>query len=122
MQPKIRKADSRSKCSISCSLEILGDKWSLLLVRDSIILGKTSFNEFRNSNEKIASNILSAKLENLVEHGILRKRINKEKRSKIDYLLTKRGEALRPVILAIGEWGFDNISGVNDSTKYLSRQ
>lgn len=122
MQPKIRKDNFRSKCSISCSLEIFGDKWSLLLVRDSIILGKTSFNEFRNSNEKIASNILSAKLENLVEHGIFKKRMNKEKRSKIDYLLTKRGEALRPVILAIGEWGFDNISGVNDSTKYLSRQ
>lgn len=122
MQPKIRKNNFRSKCSISCSLEILGDKWSLLLVRDSIILGKTSFNEFRNSNEKIASNILSAKLEKLVEHGIFKKRMNKEKRSKIDYILTNRGEALRPVVLALGNWGFEHISGVNNSAKFLAKQ
>ena len=119
MQPKIKKDNFRSPCSISCALEIIGDKWSLLIIRDALILGKKSFNEFRVSKEKIASNILASRLENLVAHGIFEKQGNADKKSKIDYLLTPRGKALEPVVLAIGNWGFDQIEGVNDSAKYF---
>ena len=119
MQPKIEKEDFRSQCSISCALEIIGDKWSLLIVRDAMILGKTSFNEFRHSKEKIASNILSSRLENLVSHGIFEKKENADKKSKIDYLLTERGWGLKPAVLAIGNWGYEHIEGVNDSAAYF---
>ena len=120
MKPKIKKDNFRSQCSISCALEIVGDKWSLLIVRDAIILGKTSFNEFRHSKEKIASNILANRMEQLVANGIFEKRENADKKSKIDYILTARGISLKPVILALGNWGFDNISRVNNSAEYLN--
>ena len=121
MQPKVKKDNYRSKCSISSALEIIGDKWSLLLVRDAMILGKTSFNEFRYSKEKIASNILSSRLETLVSYGIFEKRENAEKKSKIDYLLTDLGESLRPVVMEIGKWGYKHIDGVNDSVAYFNK-
>ena len=121
MKPKILKNDFRSQCAISCALELVGDKWSLLIIRDALILGKTSFNEFRHSKEKIASNILANRLEQMVAYGIFEKRGNADKKSKIDYILTERGRALQPVVVAIGNWGFDNIEGVNDSASYFAR-
>lgn len=121
MQPKINKNNFRSQCSISCALEIIGDKWSLLIVRDAMILGKTSFNEFRHSKEKIASNILANRLEKLVAYGIFEKKENAEKKSKIDYILTELGRSLEPVVIAIGTWGFENIEGVNNSAEYFKK-
>lgn len=120
MQPKINKENFRSQCSISCALEIIGDKWSLLIVRDAMILGKTSFNEFRHSKEKIASNILASRLAKLVDYGIFEKKENAVKKSKIDYFLTDRGRSLEPILMAIGNWGYENISGVNDSAAYFN--
>ncbi len=120
MQPKISKDNFRSQCSISCALEIIGDKWSLLLIRDAIILDKTSFNEFRHSKEKIASNILASRLAKLVDYGIFKKKENAIKKSKIDYVLTDLGRSLEPVLQAIGDWGFENISGVNNSAAYFN--
>ena len=119
MQPKIKADNFRSQCSISGALEIVGDKWSLLIVRDALILGKTSFNEFRVSKEKIASNILAKRMEHLVANGIFKRRENADKKSKIDYVLTARGKALEPVIKELGTWGFDNIAKVNDSAAYF---
>ena len=119
MQLKYSEDQFRSKCSIACALDIIGDKWTLLIVRDAIILGKTSFNEFRNSKEKIASNILANRLEKLVANGIMEKRTNSDKKSKNDYLLTETGAALKPVLLAIGNWGFDTIEEVNNSGSFL---
>ena len=120
MQLKINKKNFRSQCSISCALEIIGDKWSLLIIRDAMILGKTSFNEFRNSKEKIASNILSSRLTKLVEFGIFEKRENADKKSKIDYILTDLGRSLKPILIEIGNWGFENIPGVNNSADYFN--
>lgn len=110
----------RSHCSISCALELIGDKWTLLIVRDAIILGKTSFNEFRNSKEKIASNILQNRLEKLVNLGIMTKSENEIKKSKNDYFLTDFGWTLKPVIKTIGQWGADAIDGVNNSAEYMN--
>ncbi|NET33141.1 MAG: helix-turn-helix transcriptional regulator [Cyanothece sp. SIO1E1] len=120
MQPKISEDNFRSQCSISCALEIIGDKWSLLIVRDAMILGKTSFNEFRHSKEKIASNILASRLAKLVDYGIFEKKENAIKKSKIDYVLTDLGRSLKPILIAIGNWGYENISGVNDSAAYFN--
>ena len=120
MQPKLEKNNFRSQCSISCALEIIGDKWSLLIIRDAMILNKKSFNEFRYSKEKIASNILSNRLAKLVECGIFEKRENEDKKSKIDYLLTERGRSLEPILIAIGNWGYDNIMDVNNSADYFN--
>ena len=119
MQPKINKNNFRSQCSISCALEIIGDKWTLLIIRDAMILGKTSFNEFRNSKEKIASNILANRLAKLVDYGIFEKKENADKKSKIDYILTDLGRSLKPILIEIGNWGFEHIPEVNNSAGYF---
>ncbi|MDX5586201.1 MAG: helix-turn-helix domain-containing protein [Aureibaculum sp.] len=114
MQLKYTKQNFRSPCSISCVLDILGDKWTLLIVRDALFKGYTSFGQFRDSTEKIASNILSNRLEKLVSNGVLTKNKNPENGLKYDYELTEVGHKLKPVLLIIGDWGFENIDGVNN--------
>ena len=111
MQLKYNKNNNRSNCSISCALEIIGDKWTLLIIRNIIIGKSKSFGDFRASPEKIASNILSDRLEKMVSNGILKKRVNKENKLKFDYTLTKVGKELEPVIMAISTWGHQTIKG-----------
>ena len=115
MQLKYNKNKYRSNCSISCALEIIGDKWTLLIIRD-IIIGETkSFGDFRSSPEKIASNILSDRLEKMVSYGILIKRVNKKNKLKFDYTLSKIGKELEPVMMAISKWGHQSINGTQSA-------
>ena len=74
----------RSKCPASCALDILGDKWSLLVIRDMIYFKKKTFNEFLKSNEKIATNILASRLKKLEEFGLISKS-NDQKNKKVIY-------------------------------------
>lgn len=119
MQLNHKEKKFRSPCSISCSLEIFGDKWTLLIVRDAMFNGYTSFTQFRNSMEKIASNILTDRLEKLVSNGILTKVSNPTNQLKYDYNLTEKGLELKPILLAIGKWGFENIEGTNNVEDYI---
>ena len=109
------KNNYRSNCSISCALEIIGDKWTLLIIRDIIIGKSKSFGEFRSSPEKIASNILSNRLEKMVAYGILNKKVNKKNKLKFDYTLSKMGKELEPVIMAISKWGHQSIKGTQSA-------
>ena len=121
MQLNIENINARSKCSISCTLDIVGDKWSLLIIRDALFLKKTSFNEFRNSAEKIASNILTNRMEKLVKYGIMNKTQNPDNKLKFDYLLTEKGQNLKPIILALGKWGINYIGGTNDVQEQVKK-
>ena len=114
---------SRSSCSIACTLELIGDKWTLLILRDALFFGKTFFNEFRYSPEKIASNILRDRLERLVKFGIMSKSQNANHKLKFDYILTERGKQLEPILWAIDEWGKEQIedtSGIQQNIQRLS--
>lgn len=115
MQLKYSKNTFRSRCSISCTLELLGDKWTLLIIRDSLLLKLTSFNDFRSSPERIASNILSDRLDKLVRNGIMTKTKNESNKLKYDYVLTKIGLDLEPIVMAIADWGHRNIVGTNNA-------
>ena len=121
MQLNIENINARSKCSISCTLDLIGDKWSLLIIRDALFLNKQSFNEFRNSAEKIASNILTNRMEKLVKYGIMNKTRNADNKLKLDYLLTDKGMKLKPIIEALGEWGFNHIDGTNNVQEQVSK-
>lgn len=114
MQLNYSKNNFRSPCSISCALEIIGDKWSLIIIRDALMLGSKSFGEFKNSLEKIATNILTDRLEKLVAYGIMEKKQNPDNKLKYDYTLTQRGKDLKPVLMAIGQWGNDHIRGTKN--------
>jgi len=94
----------RSSCPISCALDILGDKWTLLILRDMIFHKKSTYTEFLNSGEKIATNILADRLAILEKVGIITKQPHPEKKSKYLYKLTQKGIDLLPVLVEIGKW------------------
>ena len=96
---------NRSDCPISCSLDIFGDKWSLLIIRDIMLREKFSYSEFLNSEEKIASNILVNRLNILEAENILVKEISPKNKSKFVYSLTQKGLDLLPIVIEIMDWG-----------------
>lgn len=105
-----RKNDDlrRSDCPIACVLDIVGDKWTLLVIRD-LALGKRHFEEFLDSPEKIATNILSDRLRRLELLGYVTKGVDPDDRRKSLYLLTARGEQLRTLMRYLARWGLKNI-------------
>ncbi|MCQ6957237.1 winged helix-turn-helix transcriptional regulator [Mucilaginibacter aquariorum] len=104
----------RSRCPISFSLDILGDKWILLILRDMIFAGKSSYNEFLQSAEKIATNILADRLNILESQKLVEKVVASDKRSKFTYILTEKSITLIPVILELSIWGLSNFPPETD--------
>src|SRR3954465_13842318 len=94
----------RSHCPVACTLDVLGDKWSLLVVRD-VMRGKRRYAEFAASKEGVPTNILADRLNRLVEKGVLRSRRYSEHPPRVEYELTAKGEDLRPILRAMVEWG-----------------
>lgn len=97
--------NNRSDCPVSCSLDIFGDKWSLLIIRDVMANGKMSYSEFLKSDEKIATNILSNRLKLLESEKLLVKEVSPTNKSKFDYYLTQKGADLLPILVEIADWG-----------------
>lgn len=101
---KKKKTARRSTCPISTALEIFGDKWSLLIVRDLMFKQKKTYGEFLNSEEKIATNILADRLMLLETGGIISKEGHPESKVKVLYKLTAKGIDLIPVMVEIILW------------------
>ena len=99
------KDDMRSGCPINLSLEVFGDKWSLLIIRDMIFGGKRHFRELLRSQEGISSNILADRLKMLVEQRMLTKRDDPTHKQKAIYSLTEMTIALVPIMAQLGAWG-----------------
>ncbi|CAM5212462.1 hypothetical protein ARD30_16895 [Bosea thiooxidans] len=96
----------RSGCPINLTLEILGDRWSLIVLRDVMFGNRRHFRELLSkSDEGIASNILADRLKRLVGNGLLSRRDDASHKQKAIYSLTEMGIALVPVFAAMGEWG-----------------
>ena len=98
------KTSKRSFCPISSALDLLGDKWSLLIVRDIALLGKNTFKEFLEFNEKIATNILSDRLSNLEAQGIVSKSDHPQNKVVKVYRLTQKGLDLLPILIDVVLW------------------
>jgi DNA-binding HxlR family transcriptional regulator len=101
-KPELR----RSPCPVSCLLDILGDRWSLLVVRD-LMLGRSRFKEFCASPEGIPTNILSERLERLARHGVIEQVAAADGGRRLAYRLTGKGRALRTVMAAMRDWGLE---------------
>lgn len=95
----------RSGCPVNFTVEVFGDKWSLLIVRDIIFFGKKTYGEFLKSDERIATNILNSKLVLLESEGILSKTPHPTDKRKDVYALTGKGEDLIPIIMEMFNWG-----------------
>src|SRR5262245_62144050 len=98
-------AEPRSYCPINLSLELFGDTWTLLVLRDMMFSGKRHFRELLQSDERISSNILADRLARLVEHGLLTKSDDPTHKQKAIYSLTEKAIALLPIVVQIGAWG-----------------
>ena len=94
----------RSDCPVSCSLDIWGDKWSLLIVRDLMFSKQCTYGDFLKSDEKIATNILASRLQTLEENGIIIKSDHPDSKAKVLYKLTQKGIDLLPLMIEINLW------------------
>lgn len=98
------KTKKRSDCPVSNSLEIWGDKWSLLIVRDLMDAKACTYGDFLKAPEGIATNILASRLQGLEEHGIIQKLEHPESKVKVLYKLTRKGIDLLPIMVEINLW------------------
>ena len=109
--PKTRTAGSRrSTCAIACTLDLVGDKWSLLVVRD-LLHGKSTFKELLDSPEGIPTNLLADRLKRLEDAGVIVSETYQERPPRYAYSLSEKGKALGDVLLAYVRWGRKYIPG-----------
>jgi DNA-binding HxlR family transcriptional regulator len=101
---KRKSAPRRSDCPVNASLEVFGDRWTLLVVRDLMFGGRCSYRDFLKADEKIATNILAERLHRLEANGIVEKRRDPEDGRKINYRLTEKGIDLAPVLVEMIVW------------------
>lgn len=104
-----RTSFSETNCSIAQALEVIGEWWTPMILRDAF-LGVTKFDEFQ-SRLGIARNILTVRLNALVDHGVMERRCYDEERERFEYVLTKKGRALWPVMVSLRQWGDEWITG-----------
>ena len=107
----------RSTCAIAVSVDLLGDKWSLLILRDMLLHRKSTFKEFSNSKEKIATNILTNKLQFLMQSGFIEKLDPNGTKKSTRYIATRKGICVLPLIIELYLLSIDSLdeSVFNDS-------
>ncbi|MGE0761011.1 MAG: winged helix-turn-helix transcriptional regulator [Pirellulaceae bacterium] len=114
------RGSRRSVCPVACALDIFGDKWTLLVIRD-LACGKRLFKEFAQSPEGIASNILSDRLQRLVDHGLVIRVPGTHLAGRDAYELTEKGETLLHIVRAIAEWGQAHLPGTEARMRFAKR-
>lgn len=109
---EMRRSLRRSVCPVSCTLDLVGDRWTLLVVRD-MLCGKRRFKDFLASPERIATNILTDRLDRLVRMGLARRSAAMDREGADEYTLTNKGARLRPVLESLRDWGLANLRGTH---------
>ena len=117
----MKKAKKRSDCPVSCSLDIWGDKWSLLIVRDLMFAKECTYGEFLKSAEGIATNILASRLQSLEENKIIEKLDHPDSKAKVLYKLTRKGIDLLPIMLEINLWA-EKYFAIPDDRKTMLKE
>lgn len=110
----------RSDCPLSCSLDIFGDKWSLLIIRDLVFYNKNTYNDFLKSAEGIATSILASRLKILEENGILEKLPHPDSKAKLLYRLTLKGIDLLPILVEVYMWSDKHLEIPGDIKAMIS--
>lgn len=112
-------SEFRSSCPVACVLDILGDKWTLVVVRD-LFLNKRRYGDFLTSPEAIPTNILADRLKRLEAAGIVKRELYQDNPPRAEYFLTTRGADLAPVLRAMLKWGIQYLPGVSVPNKFDS--
>ena len=113
------KQQRRSDCPINFALEIFGDPWSLLIIRDIVYFGKKTYGEFRASEEGMATNILASRLAQLERQGILAKRPSESDKRKEHYFLTEKGLDLIPILAEMANWSAEYDADTGASADWI---
>ncbi|MCW1924974.1 helix-turn-helix transcriptional regulator [Luteolibacter arcticus] len=108
-----KRLPRRSPCPVACALDLIGDRWTMLVVRD-LMLGKQRYDEFLASPEGIATNILADRLKLLQEQGLLTKTADEQDRRRFRYQLTPTGKSLRDVLIPLARWGLSHLPGTKE--------
>jgi DNA-binding HxlR family transcriptional regulator len=103
--------DFRSHCSIARTLELVGDKWTLLIVRDLLWHGKHTFQALQDSEERVPTNILSQRLKKLMGWGLVTRQAYQERPVRYAYRMTEAGKTLEPVLKQVMSWGRQHLGG-----------
>jgi len=112
----------RSGCPLNASVEMLGDRWSLLIIRDMMLFGYSTFKQFLNSHERIATNILSDRLRRLEDYGIIASAADPSDGRKLIYSLTAKGQDLAPVLTEMVLWAATHEDTGNQALVRLIRK
>jgi DNA-binding HxlR family transcriptional regulator len=96
---------TKEPCPVARTLDIIGDRWTILILRDLLTQGARRFQDFETSLRGISPNTLSARLKNLEEHGIVTRRFYEQHPPRAEYLLTAKGKELGPAMRALQLWG-----------------
>jgi DNA-binding HxlR family transcriptional regulator len=115
----LHRTYSDQDCSVARALEVVGERWTILILRDAF-LGVRRFDDFQRELG-IARNVLQTRLRRLVDEGLLERRAYQERPLRHEYLLTPRGEDLMPVLLALMEWGDRHLSANERAPRALHR-
>lgn len=108
----------RSDCPVAAVLDLFGDKWTLLIIRDLLINQRHRYNEFAAMTETIPTNILADRLKRLVDHGVLEKVAYQQHPPRYEYHLTAKGRDLEPIIWGMIQWGLKHVPGTGKSKGY----
>jgi DNA-binding HxlR family transcriptional regulator len=111
----------RSPCPIACTLDLIGDRWTLLIIRDMMFFQKQRFEEFLDSPEGISTNILASRLKSLEQLGLVEKLPYSNHSRRMNYQLTERGQSLRPVLKTMIDWGLKNIPDTRTPDTHLQQ-
>jgi DNA-binding HxlR family transcriptional regulator len=114
----MKEVKKRSDCPISCTLDVFGDKWSFLIIRDLIFAKECTYGDFLKSTEGIATNILASRLVTLEENKVIEKLEHPTSKAKVLYKLTKKGIDLLPVLIEIHLW-FDKYGSIPEEKREM---
>lgn len=122
MGRKKTKRDWRSGCPLNASVEMLGDRWSLLIIRDMMLRGAQTFKDFLGGYEKIATNVLAERLRRLETYGVIRREKDGKDGRKVNYLLTEKGIDLAPVMTEMVLWAAEHEETENPGLVKMMRE
>ncbi|HEY3151162.1 MAG TPA: helix-turn-helix domain-containing protein [Candidatus Binatia bacterium] len=95
----------QKNCPVARALDIIGERWTILLLRDLFLQGPRKFQDFQESLAGVAPNTLSTRLKAMEEHGLIARRVYSDHPPRLEYHLTEKGKSLGPVLKALREWG-----------------
>src|SRR5262249_31319705 len=98
----------QKNCPVARTLDVIGERWTILLLRDLFLLGPRRFQDFQESLAGVAPNTLSARLKKMEEHGLIERRVYSNHPPRLEYHLTEKGKSLAPVLKVLRDWGQDH--------------